>query len=56
MLLSDRLHVRFWPKADMGSCTAHARFRGKADIAPEAPNFVGRGCPSVQVKKMREGR
>ena len=21
-------HVRFWPKADMGYCTAHVRFRG----------------------------
>src|SRR5262249_25588869 len=22
------LHVRFWPKADMGCCTAHVCFRG----------------------------
>ena len=21
-------HVRFWPKADMGQCTAHVRFWG----------------------------
>ena len=24
--------VRYWHKADMGKCTAHVRFRGKADI------------------------
>ena len=23
-----RLNVRFWPKADIGYCTAHVRFRG----------------------------
>jgi len=22
------VHVRFWPKADMGQCSAHVRFRG----------------------------
>jgi hypothetical protein len=26
------LRVRYWPIADMPSCTAHVRFRGKADI------------------------
>jgi hypothetical protein len=26
------LNVRYWPKADMTSCTAHVRFRGKADM------------------------
>jgi hypothetical protein len=25
-------NVRFWPKADIGYCTAHVRFRGKADM------------------------
>ena len=23
--------VRYWPKADIPICTAHVRFRGKAD-------------------------
>jgi hypothetical protein len=23
-------HVRYWPKADMGFCTAHVRFRGQS--------------------------
>jgi hypothetical protein len=27
------LHVRYWPKADIASCTAHVRFQGKADMA-----------------------
>jgi hypothetical protein len=26
------LNVRYWPKADIASCTAHVRFWGKADI------------------------
>jgi len=25
-------YVRCWPKADIPSCTAHVRFRAKADI------------------------
>ena len=25
-------NVRYWHKADMPSCTAHVRFRGKADM------------------------
>jgi hypothetical protein len=25
-------HVRYWPKAHMSQCTAHVRFRGKADM------------------------
>jgi hypothetical protein len=24
-------NVRYWPKADMGCCAAHVRFRGKAN-------------------------
>ena len=35
-------HVRFWPKADMGCCTAHVRFRGKADLAFCGCRFRGR--------------
>jgi hypothetical protein len=27
------MNVRYWPKADIRSCTAHVRFRGKADMA-----------------------
>jgi hypothetical protein len=25
---SKRANVRYWPKADMGYCAAHVRFRG----------------------------
>jgi hypothetical protein len=25
-------NVRSWPKSDVPSCTAHVRFRGKADM------------------------
>jgi hypothetical protein len=28
-------HVRFWPKADIPSCTAHVRVRGKAIASGE---------------------
>jgi hypothetical protein len=31
-LETRRTDVRFWPKADIGSCAAHVRFRGKADM------------------------
>jgi hypothetical protein len=31
--LNDKSDVRFWPKADIPSCTAHVRFGGKADMA-----------------------
>ena len=34
-------HVRYWHKADIASCTAHVRFRGKAD--------VGGSCWLVQI-------
>jgi hypothetical protein len=27
-LIEQDCHVRYWPKADMPSCTAHVRFRG----------------------------
>jgi hypothetical protein len=26
-------YVRYWPKADIGKCTANVRFWGKADMA-----------------------
>jgi hypothetical protein len=34
------LNVRFWPKADIPSCTAHVRFRGKADMAYCSANVL----------------
>jgi hypothetical protein len=41
-------NVRFWPKADIPSCTAHVRFRGKADMAH---GVDVRSCLQVQVER-----
>ena len=36
--------VRYWHKADMPSCTAHVRFRGKADmLSPASAHWVCSG-------------
>jgi hypothetical protein len=36
-------HVRYWPKADIGQCSAHVRFRGVKQTSPFAEvRFCGR--------------
>jgi hypothetical protein len=34
------VNVRFWPKADIPSCTAHVRFRGQSGRRPFAGNAL----------------
>ena len=42
-------NVRFWPKADIPSCTAHVRFRGKADIAFCGANVCFRPIADIPI-------
>ena len=42
--------VRYWPKADTTSCTAHVRFRGQSGHRPElsqCPLMTESGHPAV---------
>ena len=43
--------VRYWPLADIARCTAHVRFRGKADITSLMHRWVS--LPPAAQRKVR---
>jgi hypothetical protein len=53
MMIADEMieyaaNVRFWPKADIRSCTAHVRFRGQSGhgfLRCECPLMTQSGHP-----------